>query len=98
MAGFQGDRLFGLGGKASVSVNPPSIATVATDVATAAVPGAAVGDAVIVNPRADFNDDLIIKGAFVSAPGVVTIQFYNPTAGAIDAGAQTVDIVVIPQG
>jgi hypothetical protein len=81
--------------KTGVSVNPPSIATVATGTVDVAVTGASVGDIVLVTPRADFNDDLIIKGAFVQAANNVRLMLYNPTGGAIDAGAQTVDIFVL---
>lgn len=100
--GFDGGNLAVGGGveiasilRASSSVDLASIAATTTGAGTVTVTGARVGDAVIVNPRADFNDDLVMKEAYVSANNTVTIKVYNPSAGAIDASAVTVDVIVL---
>jgi hypothetical protein len=73
----------------SVSLDPPSIATVARGLVTFTVTGAAVGDVAILNPPATLNDDLVFVGAAVTAADTVTVYIYNPTAGAIDDTAKT---------
>lgn len=77
----------------TVSVNPPSIATVSRGVATATITGVRVGDKVYLEPPATLNDDLLFVGARVTANDTVSIYLYNPTVGAIDDGALTWDFV-----
>jgi hypothetical protein len=70
-------------------LNPPSIATVSRGSVTFTLTGARAGDAIVVNPPAGLNDDLVFCGAAVTANDTVTVYLYNPTGGAIDDTAQT---------
>lgn len=73
----------------TVSIDPPSVATVSRGAATFTLTGARVGDVIIMAPPATLNDDLIFCGAEVTANDTVTVYLYNPTVGAIDDGALT---------
>ena len=73
----------------TISINPPSIATITRAAVTFTLTGAAVGDRIVMEPPAALNDDLVFVGARVTAADTVTVYIYNPTAGAIDDAAQT---------
>ena len=75
----------------NVSVDPGSIATVTNDVATATVSGLAANDVCTCAARVEFDDDLIFQECRGSTTDTIEIRIYNPTGGALDAGAQTVD-------
>lgn len=99
--GFHAGSLIVGGGKAvkgiyhvAASVDFASIAATSTGTRTVTVPGASVGDLVVACPRSDFNDDVILKHAAVTAANTVTLYAYNPTGAAIDPPAVTVDILV----
>lgn len=70
------------------SSDPDEIAAGATGTATLAVTGAEVGDTVFVHPRA-LATGLVVQSYSVTAPGVVTVTLYNPTAAPINDTAQT---------
>lgn len=72
-----------------------SIAAAASEVVTATVPGATVGDSVVVNPRDGLNAGLIIGQARVSAANTVVFTVSNITAGALDAASQIFDIGIL---
>ena len=55
---------------------------------TVGVPGAEVGDAVLVNPPGVL-DARIVYSALVSASGVVTIRLSNPSASAATSNVGT---------
>jgi hypothetical protein len=75
----------------NVSVDPPNIGTTSTSgTATSAVTGLAANDACTCSPRADFNDDLILKYCYATANNL-NVVLYNLSGGALDATAQTVD-------
>jgi len=78
--------------KVSAVFDPPSIAAGASATISIAVVGAAVGDAAVFNPRAG------LPGLIVAQPRVTTdsvaVTLLNPTAGAINAGSNTADVVV----
>lgn len=73
----------------TVSIDPPSIATVSRGAATFTLAGARDGDFIHVQPPATLNDDLIFCGAEVTANDTVTVYLYNPTGGAVDDTART---------
>jgi len=73
----------------TTSLNPASIPATTRAGTTFTLTGAAVTDAIVLNPPADLNDDLIFVGATVTAADTVTVYLYNPTAGAIDDSART---------
>jgi hypothetical protein len=74
--------------KGTVSVNPASLnnATAADESIT--ISGAAVGDAVILNPpTAGLTAGMLIVGAWVSATDTVKVRLYNSTGAPINEAA-----------
>jgi len=61
---------------------------------TVAVPGATVGDAVMVTPLAALETGLVIQGR-VSAANVVTVRVTNATTAAVNPAAVNLSIAVI---
>ena len=80
---------FSMNHAGSVSVNPPSIATVSKAAVDVTITGLAVGDLLVMHPPTALDDDLIYCGCRVKAADTATIFLYNPTGGAIDDAAQT---------
>jgi hypothetical protein len=73
----------------------PSIpATGGTQDLTVAVPGAAVGDTVLLGPPTTLNAGVHPYG-FVSSAGVVTIRCTNSTDGALDPASATWRVSVL---
>ena len=60
-----------------------------------AVTGAAVGSTVIVSPRGDMEDGIVIASARVSAADNVRIKFVNSSNGAVNPAAVNFDVTVI---
>jgi hypothetical protein len=79
-----------------VVYDPASVAaaTAVENATTMAVPGAAVGDGVIVQ-KPTGTAGVAVAGARVSAAGVVTVTFVNPTAGAVDPPSETYRVTLI---
>jgi len=77
----------------SKTYDPPSIASAATVTTTITVTGAAMGDYVI--PAFSLDLSGLVMSAYVSSANIVTVVFYNPTAGAIDLGSGTLKAKVI---
>jgi hypothetical protein len=73
----------------SISVNPASIATLASAETAVTIAGAAVGDIVIMNVPAALETGLVFSGARVSAANTVQVRLSNITAGAVDGAALT---------
>lgn len=73
--------------KVDVTVDPASIATLSTGSTAVAVPGVAAGDLVYPIPPAALEDDLICKGARVTANDQVTFYLYNASAGSVDGAS-----------
>jgi len=71
----------------NISIDPASIAATSRGTATGTFSGCAAGDAVIALGMPAINDDLIYMGADCSAADTIRIYLYNPTAGAIEDGA-----------
>lgn len=95
-AGFQiGTRGSGMSAVATVvktAFDPASIAAGATETTTATITGCAAGSTFIPSPI--YHAGLIIS-ADRSGSNTVTITIYNPTAGAIDAGALDIRVTEI---
>jgi hypothetical protein len=72
--------------------DPASIAAGATETTTATITGCAAGSTFIPSPI--YHAGLIIS-ADRSGSNTVTITIYNPTAGAIDAGALDIRVTEI---
>ena len=79
-------------GRVSATYDPPSLAAGASTTTTLTVTGAALGDQV----RVQFSRALqgLVMTAWISATDTVTVQFYNPTAGAIDLASGTLQATV----
>lgn len=58
------------------------------------VTGVAVGDLVIVNWSAAFEDDIVLSEIVITA-NTVAVNLYNPTGGAIDPAAVTYYLIWI---
>lgn len=82
---------------ASATYDPASIAAGASLTTTVNVPGAEMGDFAHASRSVD---STLTVNARVSAAGVVTLTYFNPTAGAVDQASHTVYVAVmkrIPQ-
>lgn len=75
------------------SVNVPSIAAAGVGTLAVTVPGAKVGDLVLI--QSDNSWGNLGYNARVTAADTVTISFQNPTAGAIDPAAAFATIVCL---
>lgn len=87
------------GNAASISVieaslTPAEVATVVAPAQTFTVTGVKLGDTIIVNPPAQ-TAGVAITNAYVSAADTISIQFVNPTAGALTPAAGTHVITVV---
>lgn len=74
--------------------DPASINAGATGTCTLAVTGAQVGDTIFVHPRA-LDIGLVVQSYSVTAPNVVTVTLYNPTAAPVDGGVQTYEYALL---
>lgn len=79
---------------ASASLNFPSISAATQSSLTIAVPGAAVGDEVVMALPAAPAAGLVFN-AFVSAADTVTIRASNISGSPVDAAAATYGVIVI---
>jgi len=82
--------------QANASLDFPSVAAAGTATLTITVVGAVVGDAAFVS-SASATPLLagLIYQAYVTAADTVTVRVNNVTAGALDAAAQSVTVVVV---
>jgi len=80
----------------TAAINLGSAAANTCVVDTAAVTGAALGDAVIVSPLIDDAAwDTGSLTAFVEGPASVKIVYCNPTVGVVDPGSMTYRLTII---
>jgi hypothetical protein len=73
--------------------NPASIAAAGYESEDVTVPGAAVGDFVMVSHAAMLTNDMMISG-HVSAADTVKVILFNPTAGALNLADGTLRVIV----
>jgi hypothetical protein len=75
----------------SATYDPASIAIGASITTTVAATGAALGD----EARASFTQPLqgLVVTSWVSATDVVSVNFYNPTVGAVDLSSGTLRVI-----
>jgi hypothetical protein len=78
---------------ASTTFDFPNIAAGNNSTTTVAATGAALGDAVVVNPDSTLEAGLILYG-YVSAANTVTIVASNGTAAAINPASRTYYVAV----
>lgn len=76
------------------AINPASVAANTTAEQTFTVAGLTTDMAIVVN-KPTLTAGLGICGARVSAADTLAITFNNPTAGALDPGSETYNIVAI---
>ncbi|GIV50346.1 MAG: hypothetical protein KatS3mg038_0867 [Candidatus Kapaibacterium sp.] len=79
----------------TVSVDPPSINANSSATLTVTINGVEPGDRVFLTPPDTFEDDLIFKGAAVTAPDTVTIKIRNVSGSAVDGSARDWNYLVI---
>lgn len=75
------------------TLDEPSLVDAAGDTATVAVPGAAVGDFVLVSMGVDVAG--ITVTGYVSAANVVSVRFQNESTGTVDLASTTIKGVVL---
>lgn len=77
----------------TATYDPPNMVSGDQSTTTVAVAGAEMGDFAM----ASFSISLagVTLSAFVSSPGVVTVVFFNGTAGDVNLGSGTVKVRVI---
>lgn len=79
---------------ASAALDFPSTLTLASADLTISVPGAAVGDCVILG-AAPYADNRVCYTAFVSATDVVKVRFNNYSNATVDPASATYKVTVI---
>jgi len=75
------------------TLNTASIADQATGTDTVAVPGVILGDMVLMSTGVD--EAGLVRRAYVSAAGTVTIASTNTTGGSVDLASTTVRLVIV---
>ena len=75
------------------TLNTASIADQATGTDTVAVPGVILGDIVLMSTGVD--EAGLVRRAYVSAAGTVTIASTNTTGGSVDLASTTVRLVIV---
>lgn len=73
----------------TVAIDPASINATTTGAPTFTLTGAKAGDVVLMVPPAALEDDLVPKGARVTADNTVTLYLYNGSGGAVDGASLT---------
>lgn len=82
--------------RGTVAVNPSAVSAGAASVQTFALPGAAVGDSVILNPPpTGLKTGLLVMQVQVSAANTVNVTFFNSTGGAIDEAAANWSYLIV---
>lgn len=76
-----------------VSLTPAQVNSVVAPAQTFTVPGLLTTDAVMVNPPSQ-TAGVAIANCYVSAANTLSIQFVNPTAGALTPAAGTHRVTV----
>jgi hypothetical protein len=79
---------------ATVSVNPPSLATITEGSVAVTVPGVKSDDVLIaVSPFGVAEDRYILKRAAITAADTVTLEFVNESTGTVDPAALNLTFV-----
>jgi len=92
-----------MGNAASINVvqvtwDIPSVAANTSEEETFTLAGVKVGDFVSVS-KADLDAGIVFGSARVTAANTIGVQIVNATAGAVNAAAETVQVLVIrPEG
>lgn len=84
--------------KGQISLDLPSCGAAAVTIATVTIPGATVGDVVILTPPpAGLSVAIAVGAGYVSAANTVKLQLINPTAGALDPAVAVFDYCLFRQ-
>jgi hypothetical protein len=75
------------------TLDSASVATTATATDTVTVSGVALGD-MVLGMSVGVSEAGLVRRAYVSAADTVTIVTYNPTAGSVDLGPTTLNLVI----
>jgi len=75
------------------TLNPGAITTLSYETEDVTVPGAAVGDFVMVSLSTMVTNAMMISG-HVSAADTVTVVLFNPTTGSINLASGTLSVLV----
>jgi hypothetical protein len=77
----------------SCTLDSASVANTATATDTVAVPGVVLGD-MVIGMSIGVSEAGLMRRAYVSAAGTVTIVTVNPTAAPIDIAATTLQLII----
>jgi hypothetical protein len=96
VGGREAATVLGVYGVHNLTVDFAGVATITCqdDGTTFTVAGAAVGDVVVVSPRATLADSGLMS-CRVSTPDTITCEICNPTAGADDPASIELDVLVL---
>ncbi len=84
--------------KGQVVFDFPSAGAAAVTLGTLTLPGAQLGDAVmLIPPAAGLSVAVAIGQCYVSAANTLKVPIINPTAGALDAASVTFEYVIFRQ-
>lgn len=78
----------------ALTFDPASVAAASTAEQDITIPGVKVNDIVVSVNKPSSTAGLTIGNARVKAANTVSVQFVNPTAGAVDAASETWIIVI----
>lgn len=78
-----GESVFGGLVSGTVAIDPPSVASGATETVDVTIAGVEATDVVVLEAPALLEDGLVVKGVRAKAGGV-DLDLYNPTGGAVD--------------
>jgi hypothetical protein len=84
--------------KGQVTLDLPSCGSAAVTLATVTLPGAQLGDVVVlVPPAAGLSVAVAVGAGYVSAANTVKLQLINPTVGALDPASAVFEYVIFRQ-
>jgi hypothetical protein len=75
------------------TLDSASVADQAAATDTVAVPGVVLGD-IVIGMSAAVDEAGLVRRAYVSAAGTVTIATTNTTGGAVNLASTTIDLVI----
>ena len=77
----------------SCTLDTALIATTATTTDTVTVAGVALGD-MVLGMSVGVSEAGLVRRAYISAADTVTVVTYNPTAGSVDLGGTTLQLII----
>jgi hypothetical protein len=77
----------------SCTLDSASVGTGATATDTVTVAGVVLGD-MVLGMSVGVSEAGLVRRAYISAANTVTIVTYNPTAGSVDLGGTTLQLII----